>query len=226
MSDTASEPHRWFHDYLDPGERLAEVLFGLIMVLTITLTAGLTVGHEPGAAREMLIAAIGCNIAWGIIDGGMYIMSALLERGRHARLVIAIKSAPDEASALGPIGRALDGTLVGLSPAHERLRVYHDLRELALKTDPPKVRIHRDDVMGALASCWLVVVATIPAAVPFLLMDDARLALRTSNGLLLGLLFVIGCSWGQYASVNRWLAGLVFLAVGTVLVGVAIAFGG
>jgi hypothetical protein len=226
MSDTASEPRIFAKKYLDPGERLAEVLFGLIMVLTITLTAGLTVGREHGAVRELLIAAIGCNLAWGIIDGGMYIMSALLERGRYARLITAIRSAPDEASALVPIGRALDGTLVGISPGEARLRVYHDLRELALETDPPKVRITRDDVMGALASCWLVVLATVPAAVPFLLMDDARLALRTSNGLLLGLLFLVGFSWGKYASVNRWLAGMVFLAVGTVLVGVAIAFGG
>jgi len=226
MSATASEPHRWFQDYLDPGERLAEVLFGLIMVLTITLTAGLTVGHEPGAAREMLIAVIGGNIAWGIIDGGMYLMSALLDRGRHARLIRVIRNAPDEAAALVPIGRALNDTLIGLSPAEDRLRVYRDLRELALKTEPPTVRITRDDAMGAVASCLLVVLTTVPAVVPFLLMDDTRLALRTSNGLLLGLLFLVGFSWGQYASVNRWLAGLVFLAVGTVLVGVAIAFGG
>jgi hypothetical protein len=226
MSATASEPRTFVEKYLDPGERLAEVLFGLIMVLTITLTAGLTVGHEPGAVREMLVAAIGCNIAWGIIDGGMYIMGALLERGRHARLITAIKGAPDEASALEMIGRGLDDTLVGLSSADQRMKVYRGLRELALKTEPPKVRITRDDVMGALASCWLVVLATVPAAVPFLLMHDATRALRTSNGLLLGLLFLVGFSWGRYANVNRWVAGAAFLALGTVLVAVAIALGG
>lgn len=212
--------------YLDPGDRLAETLFGLIMVLTITLTAGLTIGQEPGAARELLIAAVGCNIAWGIIDGGMYIMGALLERGRHARLLSAIRLAPDEVAGLDLVGRALDDTLVGLASDDERLGVHRSLRKLALKTDPPKVRITRNDVMGALASSGLVIAATIPAAVPFLLMDDAHRALRVSNGLLLGLLFLVGFSWGRYANVNRWLAGFVFLAGGTVLVGVAIALGG
>jgi hypothetical protein len=226
MSFTVSKPRGFVDKYLDPGDRLAEILFGLIMVLTITLTAGLTIGQEPGAARELLVAAIGCNIAWGIIDGGMYIMGALLERGRHARLLSKIHAAPDEAAGLHLVGRALDDTLIGRAPNDQRLAVHRGLWELALKTEPPRVRITRDDVMGAVASCWLVIAATIPAAVPFLLMDDAHRALRVSNGLLLGLLFLVGFSWGRYANVNRWVAGAVFLAVGTVLVGVAIALGG
>lgn len=69
------------HRYLDPGERLGEIVFGLIMVLTFTSTARATLGEEQ-TARELLVAALGCNIAWGIIDGGMFIMSAMLDRGR------------------------------------------------------------------------------------------------------------------------------------------------
>jgi VIT1/CCC1 family predicted Fe2+/Mn2+ transporter len=78
-------PRRFVHRYLDPGERLGEILFGLIMVLTFTSTARVTLGAEEITARELLIAALGCNIAWGIIDGGMYIMSAMLDRARAAR---------------------------------------------------------------------------------------------------------------------------------------------
>jgi hypothetical protein len=87
---TAIEPaeprdsSRFVHRYLDPGERLGEILFGLIMVLTFTSTARATLGEE-GTARELLVAALGCNIAWGIIDGGMFIMSAMLDRGREAQ---------------------------------------------------------------------------------------------------------------------------------------------
>ena len=72
------------HRYLDPGERLGEILFGLIMVLTFTSTARATMGEE-GSARALLVAALGCNTAWGIIDGGMFIMSAMLDRGREAQ---------------------------------------------------------------------------------------------------------------------------------------------
>lgn len=73
------------HRYLDPGERLGEIIFGLIMVLTFTSTARATLGESDTSARDLLIATIGCNIAWGIIDGGMYLMSAMLDRAREAR---------------------------------------------------------------------------------------------------------------------------------------------
>jgi hypothetical protein len=48
---------RFVPRYLDPASRLGEVLFGLIMVLTMTLTAGLTIaegkeGFFPANERE------------------------------------------------------------------------------------------------------------------------------------------------------------------------------
>jgi hypothetical protein len=163
--------------YLDPGERLGEIVFGLIMVLTFTLTAGLTIGESPNAHTELLIAVIGCNVAWGIIDGGMYIMGAMLDRARAAQ----------------------PGTRIGLI---------------------------RGDVMGAIACFLLVVISLIPAAVPFLFIDNARRALRTSNGLLVGMLFLTGYMWGRHAKTNSWWAGGVFLVVGLALVVIAIALGG
>ena len=57
--------------YLDPASRMGEILFGLIMVLTMTLTAGLTVDSGPAGVRQLLHAAVGCNIVWGIIDAVM-----------------------------------------------------------------------------------------------------------------------------------------------------------
>ena len=44
---------------LEPSQRIAEVLFGLIMVLTVTLTAGLTVAEGREGVRQLLVAAIG-----------------------------------------------------------------------------------------------------------------------------------------------------------------------
>ena len=79
------EEQSFFRRYLEPADRLNEILFGLVMVLTFTLTAGLTIEDGPDAARELLIATVGCNIAWGIIDGAMYLMGTLLERSRRAR---------------------------------------------------------------------------------------------------------------------------------------------
>ena len=226
MSAGASSRPTFAERHLDPGDRLAEILFGLIMVLTVTLGAGMAVKDDPGAARDLLLAALGCNIAWGLIDGGFYIMASLLERGRRARLVSAVTGAPDEAAALRVIGRVLDDRLEGVADGDDRARVYRLVRDLAAKAGPIPVRITREDLMGALASCWLVVVATIPAAIPFALMDEAYQALRVSNAVLLVLLFFAGASWGRHAGVHRWKSGAAFLAIGLVMVAVAIALGG
>jgi hypothetical protein len=49
---------------LDPMERISEILFGLIMVLTITGALSVATEDHPDI-RTMLIGAIGCNLAWG-----------------------------------------------------------------------------------------------------------------------------------------------------------------
>src|SRR5215831_10473635 len=86
--------------HLDPASRLSEVLFGLIMVLTVTLTASLTSKSGKAGARELLVAAVGGNIAWGIIDGVMYVMNCMTVRSGKARVVRAVQKAPDRAAAL------------------------------------------------------------------------------------------------------------------------------
>src|SRR6187402_450862 len=83
---------------LDPADRIAEVLFGLIMVLTFTGSLSVAeAGRED--IRAMLIGALGCNIAWGIIDGVLYLMGSLAEKGRDLAAYRAVQSAatPQEA---------------------------------------------------------------------------------------------------------------------------------
>src|SRR5215472_11162272 len=88
---------------LDPIDRVSEVLFGLIMVLTFTGSLSVAeAGRE--SIRTMLIGALGCNLAWGIIDGVFYLMGCLAERGRHLRVWRAFKKAPKPEVAYRVIG--------------------------------------------------------------------------------------------------------------------------
>ena len=86
--------------HLDPASRMGEILFGLIMVLSVTLTAGLTVTEGKEGVRQLLVAALGCNIAWGVIDGIMYVMNCMAERSVRARLIRAIQGPRPDKSAL------------------------------------------------------------------------------------------------------------------------------
>ena len=226
MSERSADKGAFLLRYLEPADRLNEVLFGLIMVLTFTLTAGFAVGESEGAARDLLIATLGCNLAWGVIDGAMYVMGSLLERSRHERELARVRSAPDEAAAFDVIARYFENTLARFATDEERVRFYGVVREAARRKPPEGMRLHREDVYGGLASFCLVVLSTIPAVIPFLLIDAPHRALRVSNLLMVTLLFVVGVQWGRHAYVNRWAAGFAFLATGAALVGIAIALGG
>lgn len=221
-----ADPRPFLDRYLEPADRLNEVLFGLIMVLTFTLTAGIAIGESPDAVRELLIATIGCNLAWGVIDGAMFVMASLMERSRREREIARVREARDEAAAFAVIDGFMQDSLVAFATDDERVRLDRLILEAARRAPPERVRLHREDVYGALASFFLVVLSTIPAAIPFLLIDEPWPALRVSNAILVSLLFVVGVQWGRHAYVNRWLAGVAFLAAGLGLVGIAIALGG
>ena len=64
---------------LHPVDRIMEMLFGLLMALSFT---GAVSVAESGREelREMFIAALGCNLAWGFVDGVMYLIRTVVDR--------------------------------------------------------------------------------------------------------------------------------------------------
>jgi VIT family protein len=225
---TASDRMEILHRYLDPSTSLAEILFGLIMTLTFTLGAGMIIEDEGRAgARELLIAVIGCNVAWGIIDAALYLVGQLFDRGRLQRLGIAIQRTTHRSDAVTLVAQELNPLLGGLLSPRETEALYERIVDnVSRKTEKRKNSITRDDWLGALVSFFMVVISSLPAAVPFLLIDDARVALRVSNAVLVALLFFSGYWWARYTVSKPWVAGLAFLLIGTGLVAAAIALGG
>ena len=54
---------RFTQRHLDPASRLGEILFSLIMALTVALTASFTVADGKKGVRQLLLVAISSNIA-------------------------------------------------------------------------------------------------------------------------------------------------------------------
>jgi VIT1/CCC1 family predicted Fe2+/Mn2+ transporter len=213
--------------YLDPATSLSEVLFGLIMTLTFTLGAGLIIEEEGReGARQLLIATIGCNIAWGVIDAALFLAGQLFDRGRLRKIVEMVRTASEGGSATAVVAGELDGLLENVTTAEERSDLYERVVGNIRSSPPRKNRITKADLLGSLASFWLVFFASLPAAIPFLVIDDARLALRVSNAVLLALLFFTGYRWARYTLSRPWLVGFSFLIGGIGMVLMAIALGG
>src|SRR5215471_2208360 len=102
---------------LDTHERVSEVLFGLIMVLTFTGSLSIAdAGRED--IRTMLIGALGCNFAWGIIDGVLYLMGTLAEKGRGLKILRAVRATSEPTKGHRLIASALPPLLASvLQPA-------------------------------------------------------------------------------------------------------------
>ena len=208
---------------LEPVERLSEILFGLIMALTITGAVSV-VTADRFQIRTMLIAALGCNLAWGIIDAGMYLMARLGERGRSAVLARAVRGTADREDAHRIIVDELPPLLVPtVQPAQLEL-IRERINQMPAFDVRP--RLTSRDWRGAFGVCILVILSTFPVVIPFIVVEDARLALRASNTLAVLLLFVCGFLFGRHAGLPPWITGLIMVAVGVVLVSIAIALGG
>jgi hypothetical protein len=208
---------------LEPVERISEILFGLIMALTITGAVSVaTADHFQ--IRTMLFAALGCNLAWGIIDGGMYLMARIGERGRNAVVAQTLRETESRQDALRIIADELPPLLESIfQPAQLEL-----IRERINQMPASKVHpgLTGRDWLGALGVCILVVLSTFPVVIPFIVFEDASLALRTSNAFAIISLFICGYLFARHAGLWPWTTGLIMVAVGAVLVSIAIALGG
>ena len=217
----------WLHKYIDPATSLSEILFGLIMTLTFTLGAAIVVQDEGRAgARELLVAALGCNIAWGLIDACFYLITATFEREQLRRLGRRVREVPDAAQAAALLATRFDEVLAPALEKAERDALYHRLANNVRLLPPTPTRLRKEDWSGALTSGLLVILTCLPAALPFAFIDDAYTAMRTSNAILLATLFATGFGWARYTTMRPLVVGSVFLLGGLALVVIAIPLGG
>jgi VIT1/CCC1 family predicted Fe2+/Mn2+ transporter len=208
---------------LDPAERISEVLFGLIMVLTFTGSLSITeAGRED--IRAMLIGALGCNIAWGIIDGILYLMGSLADKGRNLAAYRAVRAAATPQEADGVIADELLPVFSAALAPEDLARMRQRLT--AMPEPPATVRLDAADWWGAFAVFLVVFLSTFPITIPFMVMHDAPAALRISNLIAIALLFTAGVAYARVVDRNRWVFGIGMVALGTVLVGITIALGG
>ena len=204
---------------LEPNDRISEVLFGLIMVLTFTGSLSVVeAGHED--VRAMLVGALGCNIAWGVIDGILYLMGCLAERGRNAALYRAVRESVD----VQPVRDGLPPIVASILEPAELESIQQRLKNLP--DAPARARVTAEDLKGAVAVFLWVFVTTFPVTVPFMVMNDAHRAMRLSNTIAVVMLFIAGYAFGRITGARPWIWGVSMVLLGCVLVVMTIALGG
>jgi VIT1/CCC1 family predicted Fe2+/Mn2+ transporter len=89
-----------------------------------------------------------------------------------------------------------------------------------------RLRLTSEDWRGALAVFLLVFLSTLPVVLPFAFIHNAHLALRTSNGIAIAMLYGAGHLLAGYAGFPKFTTGFIMVALGGALVALTIALGG
>ena len=221
---TNADPPEKRERVLDTVERVSEMCFGLFMALTFVGAVSVATAGQDDPARTMLVTALGCNLAWGLVDAVMYLVRTITTRGRKITTMLAVRKAPDAASgvkvlreAMPPLARTL------MSDAElEAIR----MRLIAMTTLPDKPHLHGQDWLGALGIFVIVVATTFPVALPFVIIKDLPLAMLISRVLTIAMLFGGGFALGRFAGYGGWKEGLSMTALGLALTVAIIALGG
>lgn len=207
---------------LDVTERNAEIIFGLIMVLTFTCSLSAANGGRE-EVKTIVFASIGCNTAWGLVDAIMLMLAVMMERSGSLRL---LKKVQDSGGMEGhaAIQEALPPLLGELISSKE----VDDLASKIKNLPPAPVRafLTVPDLKNAGLVFILVFLSTFPVVIPFFFIEETLTALRVSNGVALTLLFFFGYRLGSLAGYNKWLSGLAFSFIGSVLVWITMMLGG
>ncbi|MDI1322169.1 MAG: VIT1/CCC1 transporter family protein [Algoriphagus sp.] len=208
---------------LNPIDRISEVLFGLIMVLTFTSAISVSTSGKQEIS-ELLWAALGCNLAWALVDVIMFLLNVLLERGHSLKALREIKQTKTDEESAEILKEEIQPLIHSLLTKEELLKLAARVKAIP-STDERMILTSRDYVAG-FQIFILVFLCTFPIALPFAILEDVQVAIRTSNGIALLLLFIGGYKLAGYAGFRPLFTALIYTIIGVLLVGMTIALGG
>ncbi|MFO1316753.1 MAG: hypothetical protein U1F58_14240 [Burkholderiales bacterium] len=207
---------------LDPVDRISEVMFGLIMAVTFVGAVSVATAGQA-EVRTAMLAALGCNLAWGLVDAVMYVVRTATQRARNRALARQMLGA-DTDTARRLLADAMPPGLAEIVGPEESDGIRRRLAALDLAGRPLLVP---RDFLEAAAVFAVVVLATFPVVVPFMLTDDVGTGMRWSRAVTVAMLFVAGWALGRHAlHPHPVRTGVAMAVFGALLIVAVMALGG
>ena len=207
---------------LDPIDRTSEIVFGTLMAMSFTGTLSVATAGDQDI-HTMMIAALGCNLAWGLADAAMYLVAVVTEDRRRLSLLLRLQNTKDDEEA----NRIISDELPERVQSHIKSSGLDVLRRSLLEiTDAEKKVLNFRSFRDAFEVFLLVALSTFPIVLPFILIDEPVKALRASNIMGLITLFISGYLLGKYAGGKPWHFAISMSMIGALLIAAIIALGG
>ena len=180
-----------FADYLGRFWYSSEPMFGVIMVVCFTSVLRAFPDATDKVVETILVSALFCCIAWGLVDGIFYAWEAhyLLEKKKKLQAWVQAPKDPKKGREL--VEDDLGDTIVDLMDEKDKEQIYQIVEKNVPGVDLGHVSIKEDIITVAIAF-GLVVGSSIIVILPFLWFSPVTTALKISNITGILLLFIMG----------------------------------
>jgi hypothetical protein len=220
-------------DYLYPHERLVEIIYGLVIALTITSAIRVITGGSTLDVDLMTVTSLGAGVAWGIIDAILYLLVVVFQRHRYSLIAGKLQSAKDEYEGLSMIQEELEDSIVGTLDAEDQKSVYRFVLHAQRRSgdsryirQPRTISISREDLFGSFQIFLAMLLATLVVVFPLWLIEPPHLAVVISNIVAFAVLFIVGFTWAKHTYIRRTMFGAALVVIGAAIVGISLILGG
>lgn len=208
---------------LMPDSQALQVLVGIMT--TLSITSGIRV-LSPGSPEigELILTALATNMAWGVVDGVFHLFSTHVERRRTCRMVASFCRTDHPQERRQALAALAPPELVDLL---DERQISDCQRVMAPQAHGQSAwHLQWSDVLMAFRIGLLLLLSTVPTALPMLLVDDPLTAFRWSQAVSVGIMFALGIPVARWTGVQPWIGGLVFALLGATITVVCISLGG
>jgi hypothetical protein len=180
-----------FADYLGRFWYSSEPMFGVIMVVCFTSVLRAFPNLAETILGTILLSALFCCIAWGLVDGIFYAWEAHYELDKKRKLQTQVQALADPNRGRELVEDDLGDTIVDLMNDEDKEQIYQIVEKNVTGVDLGRVSIE-EDIITVLIAFGLVVGSSIIVILPFLLFSPVMTALKISNITGILLLFIMG----------------------------------
>lgn len=199
-------------DNLTLGNRLSEFFYGVMMVAIITGLINNGLPPSQNTLRLLLIAALGVNLSWGIIDGVTSMYGGLVNRADYLRIANTFREDTDNAEKRALVVKSLQGTIVENLSGDDQSKVV-DMIGAGEGVTGQRFAATRADWNIAIAIILIDFILVFPVVIPYFLFDTVRLAVFVSH--TVAILFMAGVAvvWARYLGLNTLKAGIIIALI-------------
>jgi hypothetical protein len=221
-------------DHIGPTQAAVEFFYGLLMAMTLSNTLRLAlIGQPPDQiAFVITVALLGCNLAWGIADGAVNVLTSHYQNVYYYRLVKEIKDGKDHQTNRKLAAEVLTEALTEIQENvldEETMQKMADVALLAIrKKEIVKPRVGSSHLRTA---AWCVILNVL-ATLPFILIYHLTPYINTTMVLLISnivgalLLFMLGSFLDHQLGDGQRRLGWIMVGLGLFMMSVIFMLGG